>query len=314
MKNWSSISWSKVGSLALLLLVVPTVGVFALANGSLLGTVSAEEAEAQLPVAGDLLDAVAELPATPVLVVEPPLIDAVAEEPASVPTPTPPPTVTPEADLELSTTVDTVAPTIGSSVTITIAVANALGTVDATGVEVLALLPAGLAYESHSTKDGSYEPARGLWDVGTVGSGASVTLDISAVATSTGPTTTFAEIVAVGIGDPDSLPNNHVASEDDHDSVTVAAQPKPKLALSASVYEATGDVVVFALVLSNAGTSPATDIEVRSMPPAGLRYTGHVAQQGDYDPLSGVWTVGTVEGGTELTLHISATAEAVVEG
>ena len=114
-----------------------------------------------------------------------------------------------------------------------------------------------------------------------------------------------------GVADPDSIPNNHVLSEDDHASVSVAALPEPELALSASLYEATGDVVVFALVLTNAGVSAATDIAVKSMPPAGLRYTGHVAQQGDYDPLTGVWTVGTVEGGAELTLHISATAEAI---
>ncbi|MDA1035718.1 MAG: DUF11 domain-containing protein [Chloroflexi bacterium] len=296
---------SKLASLALLLLVVPTVGVFALANGSLLDSASAQSAETPPEETADIAVDV---------VVDAPVSVSNAEPLVPTPEPTTAPPVLHEADLELSTIVDNASPTIGGIVTFTITLENASGTGDATEVGVLDLLPAGVSYASHSTDQGSYEPTLGTWDVGTVSMGARVSLAIVAAVTSTSAITNYAEVVAVAEEDPDSTPNNHLPTEDDQDAVSLAALPKPELELSASLYEATGNLVVLALVLTNSGPSAANDIAVKSMPPAGLRYTGHVAQQGDYDPLTGVWSVGTVEGGAELTLHIIAIMESVATG
>ena len=85
--------------------------------------------------------------------------------------------------------------------------------------------------------------------------------------------------------------------------------PTADIVLSATLYQGTGGVVVFALVLTNQSPIAGTDIAVQSAPPAGLHYAGHVAAQGDYDPQTGVWSVGDVPGGAELTLHITATSE-----
>ena len=318
MKIPRSIGLPKLASIALLLLVAPTVGIFALANGSLLDSVSAdstgatsrERAAPALDVAVQpaTLRAVGPVPLTPIENGGAPETRD-AEETLEVVR-----AAAPEADLQLSTTVDNASPALGSAVTLTITLTHASGTVDATNIMVVDLLPMGLSYATHSADQGSYEPGSGAWDVGTVRMGTSVDLRITAVVTGTSPVTNSAEIVRVSEDDPDSTPNNHVLSEDDQDAVSLAALPEAGIELSATLYEMAGDVVVFALVLTNAGPSAASDIVVKSRPPAGLRYTGHVADQGDYDPITGVWSVGTVPSGAELTLHISATAETTSGG
>lgn len=318
MKIPRSIGLSKLALIALLLLVAPTVGIFALANGSLLDSVSADSTGAtsqerttptlDVDVQPATLATVDPVPLTPIENGGAPVTRDAGETLEVVRA------AALEADLQLSTVVDNASPALGGAVTLTITLTHASGTVDATHVMVVDLLPMGLSYATHSADQGSYKPGSGAWDVGTVRVGTSVDLRLTAVVTGTSPVTNSAEIVRVSEDDPDSTPNNHVLSEDDQDAVSLAALPEAGIELSATLYEAPGDVVVFALVLTNAGPSAASDIAVKSRPPAGLRYTGHVADQGDYDPITGVWSVGTVAGGAELTLRISATAETTSGG
>ncbi len=70
------------------------------------------------------------------------------------------------------------APNVGDTVTFQIAVTNN-GPLQATGVELTGLIPAGLTYVSDSG-DGLYDPGTGIWTVGTVAAGATVTLEINA--------------------------------------------------------------------------------------------------------------------------------------
>ncbi len=131
----------------------------------------------------------------------------------------------PQADLELQTVVDTPAPTPGSTVTFTLTLTND-GPEAAPGVEVTGPLPAGLAFVSATPSQGSYDDATGIWDVGTVASGASPTLDIAATVTGTGTLTHAAEVTASGLVDPDSDPGDGSGDEFASSSLTVQA-PNP---------------------------------------------------------------------------------------
>jgi len=139
---------------------------------------------------------------------------------ATSPTPDPNPgdntgtsTVVPkQADVAVFKTVDNSQPAIGETVAYTIQVAN-YGTDTATNVKVTeAGLPAGLTFVSASPAPGtSYDPATGVWTVGTVTTSDFPTLVIYAKATrATGGTATNTVPVSATEYDPD--PSNNSSS------------------------------------------------------------------------------------------------------
>ncbi|MBQ4822936.1 DUF11 domain-containing protein, partial [Aquimarina sp. MMG016] len=86
-------------------------------------------------------------------------------------------TVRNDADLVISKTVNNSTPNEGDIVTYTITVTNN-GAAQATALVVNDPLPAGVTYTSDAPSQGSYAPASGNWDVGTLDNGATATLDI----------------------------------------------------------------------------------------------------------------------------------------
>ncbi len=104
-------------------------------------------------------------------------------------------------DLSLTKTVDNSTPIIGTTVVFTVTVANAIGYRPATGVVVSDLLPDGYVYVADDG-GGSYVPATGVWTVGTVASGASRSLQITARVLATGNHVNAAEVTAAN--EPDA--------------------------------------------------------------------------------------------------------------
>jgi len=106
------------------------------------------------------------------------------------------------------------------------------GTRATSGVQVRDLLPSGFTYVSDtaSTNGDTYELGTGIWDIGDLADGASVSLTIRATMNATGEHTNVAEIVASSVDDPDSDPNTGPLTDDfadgveddDEASVTVA--------------------------------------------------------------------------------------------
>ena len=67
------------------------------------------------------------------------------------------------------------------------------------------------------------------------------------------------------------------------------------LVLTQSVDDAApaiGDTITFIIVLSNNGLNDATGIAAANTLPLGLTYQSSTASQGDYDQVTGIWTVG----------------------
>lgn len=129
------------------------------------------------------------------------------------------------ADLSLALGTSNNAPATGSEVTYTVTIANSASSPNmASGVVVRVSQSGGLNYTGHSGP-GSFDPATGLWTVGSLAPGQNAVLQVTTVITAASGTnvTAVAEVSASALADLDSTPNNSVASEDDYASVSVTA-------------------------------------------------------------------------------------------
>ncbi|QDK32168.1 proprotein convertase, P [Sphingomonas sp. IC081] len=127
------------------------------------------------------------------------------------------------ADLSLANAWLTSSPTAGSLATFRLTVSNAATSTDtATSVTVTDTLPDGFTYVS-ANGTGSFNAATGVWTVGSLAPGASVTIDITGtVNASAGATlTNTAQITASDQSDPDSTPGNGATGEDDYASAAL---------------------------------------------------------------------------------------------
>ena len=212
-------------------------------------------------------------------------------------------------DLSLVKTADPTLVIVGNNVTYTLVVSNA-GPNTATGVEVRDELPSGVAFSNATETQGNYDSGTSLWTVGAISPGSSQTLTLVGTVEVPGPKTNTAEVVAADQVDIDSTPNNNAGGEDDQSSVTIQA-PEADLALTMAVDNnspSVGDTIAFTLNLSNAGQDAATGVVVRDLLPAGLEYVSSNATSGQYTSASGIWDVGGLSAGGNVSLTINARA------
>lgn len=148
----------------------------------------------------------------------------------------------PPADLELTQSASATNPTIGDAVTLTLGLTNK-GPGTATAINVKDLLPAGLTFVSASADIGSYDSTTGIWTVGNMAPGVTVQLRINVTVAAGAPASivNVAEISAAAEADPDSTPNNNVATEDDQASTTLTIKGVAAATL-ASVSPSSGKV------------------------------------------------------------------------
>ncbi len=207
-------------------------------------------------------------------------------------------------DLSLLMSMSNVAPNVGTDVSFTLKVNNADDFDDATSVKVKDLIPSSYTYVSYGG-DGIYTPADGIWDVGTLVSGTTKTLTITATVNSATLLSNQAEVFDVTQVDIDSVPNNSasVKTEDDY-----ASAPAADLNLTQSVSNVNpnvGDNVDFSITVNNAGVGGTTNVQVKDILPTGLTYVSN--DQGTaYVSSTGIWSVGTLANGASKTLKITA--------
>jgi len=205
------------------------------------------------------------------------------------------------ADLNLTQTVDVTA----STAIFTITVTNS-GPDDAANVRVKSNLPDVASYYQFvsSSQPSTFNSTTGIWDIGTLADGASATLVIT---TNTSGTlkSHIAEIYSSDVTDPDSLPNNKISTEDD-----IAGYSSADLSLTQTVDKTNPNLnenVVFTIRASNAGPLPATGVEVKSLLPSGLTFISpYTSTAGTYDPITGIWTIGTINSAATVELKITA--------
>jgi uncharacterized repeat protein (TIGR01451 family) len=127
-------------------------------------------------------------------------------------------TIVSSADIAITKVAGSSTVAVGSNVTFSITATNN-GPSDASGVQVTDQLPAGLTFVSATPTAGTYASGTGSWDIGTLSSGASATLTITASVTATGAMTNTATKSAEIESDP-VAPNNSA-------SATITGQPAP---------------------------------------------------------------------------------------
>ncbi len=72
-----------------------------------------------------------------------------------------------------------------------------------------------------------------------------------------------------------------------------------------------GDVITFTITVENQGQADAYCVEVTDLLPLGLNYVSSAPSQGTYDANSGIWTIGTIATGANVTLTVDAAVDYV---
>jgi uncharacterized repeat protein (TIGR01451 family) len=161
-------------------------------------------------------------------------------------------------DLGVTLSMDTANPREDQTVNFTAQVAN-LGQAAATGVQVTDLLPSGVTFVSASTAAGSYDPATGSWDVGSLLPGGSATLQLTVTVNNgtVGQTITDAASISQADQSDPQLQNNLA-------SAMIAVQPTmtgiPAAVVVAEGALFTGRVASFTDIQTNAQAGDFTAV------------------------------------------------------
>ncbi|WP_296887260.1 hypothetical protein [uncultured Methanobrevibacter sp.] len=196
------------------------------------------------------------------------------------------------ADLKISKSVNNTSPAFGSLVRWTLTVTN-LGSDAASGVRVSDVLPVGLIYQSSTASVGSY--ANGVWSVGNLAKGGSVTLNIVCKVNKTG---SIKNVASVTGNEFDINKNNNLAESLINVSKAADLSINKVVIVSNPNY---GDLVRWTLTVRNNGPDAATNVVVTDVLPVGLIFK---SSNGNY--VNGKWAVGNLNVGQSRSLEIIA--------
>jgi uncharacterized repeat protein (TIGR01451 family) len=207
------------------------------------------------------------------------------------------------SDLSIAKSVTPVKAAVNSNVTFTLTARN-LGPSANTGVAVQDVLPSGLSYVS-SQPAGAYDPVAHVWTIGSLPISATTVLTITAQVLAGSTVLTNTATISGSLPDP-NLSNNSA-------SATVTTGPVTDLSLAKVVSNsapAVGQTIAYTLTAKNNGPTDEPKATVSDPLPAGLSYSSS-RPSGAYDPLSGIWTIGSLPVSNTATLVISATVSQV---
>lgn len=211
----------------------------------------------------------------------------------------------PVADLVVTKTVSDLNPAVGSNVKFRVTVYN-IGPSTANNVVANDLLPGGYELIS-ATPSGSttYDRATGIWKIGTLLNGTNTVLTIEATVKATGAYTNKVTVTATE-KDPD-LENNTATS-------TPSVQLTANLSIAKSVNIDAPEVgrdVVFSITAKNSGPANAVGVNVVEALPDGYIFVAANAPGGtNYNPATGIWSIGNLDNGASITLTVTATVQA----
>jgi hypothetical protein len=235
-------------------------------------------------------------------------------------------------DLALSMSVDR--NTVGQyeHLTFTLLLENS-GNQDATGVNVAFPKPANYAFTSDQNTRGTYSDWTGVWTVGQVAAGETVSLEVTLFTLTADQRTAFAQVSSADQADADSTPGNAsagIAVEDDEASVNIngggggaggggsgggggggsgggGSSSGVDLAISLTSTQtgyAQYEPVPYEVSLTNTGTAAATDVVVSFPFPDNFRHTSNDPASGRFDVWLNEWIVGSLAPGQTTTLRL----------
>lgn len=210
----------------------------------------------------------------------------------------------------------------GDILTYTMTVANT-GTANATSVTATETLPTQVTFVSATTSAGTYDSATGIWTVGNVAAGATETLTVTATVNAGTEGSTAVDRFEVqsppGVAPPEvENPCTDNAAQSCADTDIVGPPAAPELVQSKAVDQSIaspGDAVTYTMQIANVGTANATGVTATDTLPAGVTFaTADTHGSGTFDPVSGIWTVGTLASDEIARLTITATVNPGTEG
>ena len=179
----------------------------------------------------------------------------------------------------------------------------------ATNVSLIDSLPAGLTLISSSVTQGTYNPATGIFAIGTIGAGDSATLTLSGTVDVGQGGNTLTNITTAAMGDQ---PDPSTAGDDLVEEVLVNAGADlitVKTLASGNSTPVEGETVTFEIEVTNDGTAQATNVSLTDSLPTGLTFTFSSVTQGTYNSFNGLFTIGTLAAGDSATLTLSGTVD-----
>ena len=161
-----------------------------------------------------------------------------------------------------------------------------------------------------TVSQGSYDPATGIFGIGTIASGDTVTLTLEGTVNVGEGGNTITNITTAATGDqvdPSTVGDDldeSVVVNDAADLVTV------KTLASGDSTPEEGDTVTFQIDVTNNGAAQATNVSLTDLLPAGITLTGGTVSQGTYDTATGLFDIGTLNVGEIATITLTGTVDA----
>ncbi|MDI6723994.1 MAG: hypothetical protein QMD61_05055 [Methanobacterium sp.] len=199
-----------------------------------------------------------------------------------------------KAATSITITPSNATPNVGQQFYYTITVTNN-GDDDATDVNVSNNLPAGLTLNGYTASQGTF--MNGEWNVGTLTKGSSATLIVYVT-----PQSSIAgqDMILTATKTQNEYPQTTTVSSTIH-------VKKADVALS-QTGNYSGNKVTFVVTANNNGPDNATGLVITNPIPVVLTGVTVTPSIGDYDPLTGIWTIGTLNNGESATLTITGNA------
>ncbi|MDY7077535.1 MAG: pre-peptidase C-terminal domain-containing protein [Chloroflexota bacterium] len=210
-------------------------------------------------------------------------------------------TVPTDADLSITKNESHDPVNAGTNLTYTLTILND-GPAEATGIVVTDTLPAGVTFVS-AMPDRNIGPNPLVWNSLTDLSSGNSTVITVVVTVNTATTGDIENVATVTADEPDPTPGNDTVT------ATTTITPQADLELDLDVNDITpnvNDVVTFTIIVTNTGPSNGTGITVSVPIPTGYTYGGDDSG-GNYDDGTGLWTIGSLNDGSFITLVITAT-------
>ncbi|MHB8844933.1 MAG: DUF11 domain-containing protein [Nitrospirota bacterium] len=213
------------------------------------------------------------------------------------------------AEVALSKLVSSSSPTLGASISYLV-VARNNGPNAATNLQVSDLLPALVTYASStvSPPGSTYTSGTGLWNIGTLASGATTTLRINVTVSSNSNDAlkTVLNTAAITNADQaDPVGTNNAATA----SFTIQGCDLAVAKTVSNATPASGSNVTFTITIRNNGPYTSDkNVTVYDVLPTGLAYVSDTTTAGNYGTASGAWDFGntTIASGATHTMTITA--------
>ena len=222
----------------------------------------------------------------------------------------------PICDLVISKIVNASKVYKGDLVKWTIKVTNN-GPSTALNVKVRDILPGGLKFASCKASQGKYQ--NGVWTIGKLTKGSSATLTLITKTTKVGNITNFASAST-------DTPESNYSNNEANNTTEVINKPLPP-SCDLVIYKSAdktkyhvNDVMHWIIKVVNNGPDGAKGVYVKDALPVSTKFIKYSASRGSFDAAKGVWKIGDLDYGEEVTLIItckilspgSITNEAVV--